>query len=71
MNKTQMSLRMPDLLMTQLNNYAQHSGLSKTEIVVRAIASYLQSQDDNSLDTRMNQLEERVTILERLVTVTD
>jgi predicted DNA-binding protein len=65
MSKAQMSLRMPDLLMTKLNDYAQHSGLSKTEIVVRAIASYLQLQEDNSLEQRMAKLEAKIIKMEK------
>ena len=59
-----MSIRMPYSLMTQLNDYAQYSGLSKTEIVVRAIASYLKSQQDNSLERRIAVVEKRITDLE-------
>lgn len=64
MNKTQMSLRMPELLMAKLNEYAQNSGLSKTEIVVRAIASYLNCDENISLHQRMTKVEQRMANLE-------
>lgn len=50
--------------MAQLNGYASKTGLSKTEVVVRAITSYLQSQQGNSLERRMDKVEQKIKQLE-------
>ena len=60
-----MSFRMPYSLMNQLNEQAKHSGLSKTEIVVRAIASYLDSQKNNSLEQRIEKIEAKIINMEK------
>ncbi len=70
-NKAQISIRMPRSLLAQLNSYLEDAGLSRTEVIVRAIASYLQSEQKDSLEQRVNQLEQRMTVLERLVTITE
>ena len=67
MNKAQISIRMPNALLAQLNGYAQKTGLSKTEVVVRAIANYLVSEEDSSLHRRMGEVERRLSELEILV----
>ena len=67
MKKAQISIRMPHSLLAQLNGYAEKSGLSKTEVVVRAIANYLGCDGDASLRQRMGEVERRVSELEMLV----
>ena len=64
MSKAQMSIRMPYSMMTQLNDYAQYTGISKTEIVVRAIAQYLSCAENVPLSQRMAEVEKRLTVLE-------
>jgi predicted DNA-binding protein len=67
MNKAQISIRMPYSLLDQLNAYAEKTGLSKTEVVVRAIANYLSSEGDVSLHQRMGKVEKQMRELEILV----
>ena len=64
MNKAQISLRMPRSLLTQLNSYLEDAGLSRTEVIVRAIASYLTCEENVSLHQRMTQVEQRLNKLE-------
>ena len=64
MNKAQISIRMPRSLLTQLNSYLEDAGLSRTEVIVRAIASYLSCEENISLHQRMTQVEQRLTDLE-------
>ena len=59
-----MSIRMPYSLLDELNAYAEKTGLSKTEVVVRAIANYLSSEGDDSLRQKMGELEKRLTKVE-------
>jgi hypothetical protein len=56
---------MPYSLLDQLNAYAEKTGLSKTEVVVRAIASYLQQGD--SLGQKLNQVEQRLSKVETML----
>jgi predicted DNA-binding protein len=69
MKKAQISIRMPNSLIAQLNGYASKTGLSKTEVVVRAIANYLSSEEDASWHRRMGEVEKRLTELETLVKI--
>ncbi len=62
-----MSIRMPYSLLDELNAYAEKTGLSKTEVVVRAIANYLQSQQENSLGQKLNQVEQRLSKVETML----
>ena len=64
MSKAQISIRMPYSMMNQLNNYAQQTGISKTEIIVRAITQYLGCTDNVPLSQRIAEIERRVTQLE-------
>ena len=60
-----MSIRMPYSLLDELNAYAEKTGLSKTEVVVRAIANYLKSEKDDSLEQRMAKLEAKIINMEK------
>ena len=64
MSKAQISIRMPYSMMNQLNNYAQQTGISKTEIIVRAITQYLGCTANVPLSQRIAEIERRVTQLE-------
>ena len=67
MSKSQIAVRIPSSLLEKLNNYVERSGVSKTEVVVGALAQYLGYAEDVPLNQRMAKLEERVAQLEILV----
>jgi metal-responsive CopG/Arc/MetJ family transcriptional regulator len=65
MNQVQISIRMPYSLLDEINGYMEKTVLSKTEVVVRAITSYLQLQEENSLEQRMAKLEAKIIKMEK------
>ncbi len=67
MGKPQIAVRMPSSLMEKLNSYVEKIGTSKTEVVVSAIALYLDCSEDVPLSQRMAEIERRMTILENKI----
>ena len=43
-----LTLKVPEILNTQLNRYAEKKGLNKSEIVRLALIEYLSKEDSNS-----------------------
>ncbi|MDJ0661753.1 MAG: DNA-binding domain-containing protein [Crocosphaera sp.] len=41
MIKSQIAVRVPSPLLAELNSYVEETGISKTEVVVSAVAKYL------------------------------
>jgi predicted DNA-binding protein len=66
MGKPQIAVRIPPFLLEKLNSYTECSGTSKTEVVVSALADYLECAEDVPISKRIVELEKRVTILEAL-----
>ncbi len=64
MSKPQITIRIPPSLFSKLNRYVEHIGTSKTEVVLGALAQYLDCAEDVPLIRRLIELEERVTALE-------
>ena len=64
MGKPQIAVRMPPSLMEKLNSYVEKIGTSKTEVVVSAIALYLDCSEDVPLSQRVAEIERRVAELE-------
>ncbi len=64
MGKPQIAVRMPPSLMAKLNSYVEKIGTSKTEVVVSAIALYLDCSEDVPLSQRVAEIERRVAELE-------
>ena len=64
MAKPQIAVRMPPYLMAKLNSYIEKIGTSKTEVVVSAIAKYLDCSEDVPLSQRIAEIERRVAELE-------
>ena len=64
MIKPQITIRLSPSLLSELNQYVESTGSSKTEVVVSAIAQYLDCADQASINQRITQVERRLTLLE-------
>ena len=64
MDRVQLAVRIPASLQEQLNSYLHKTAVSKTEVVVSAIAQYLGCADSVPLSQRLAELERRMAILE-------
>ncbi|MBE9209234.1 DNA-binding domain-containing protein [Nostoc sp. LEGE 06077] len=62
--KAQIAVRVPLFILRKLNTHIQKTGMSQTDVVVSALAKYLDSTSDIPLIQRIVALEERVAILE-------
>ncbi|MEA5566662.1 DNA-binding domain-containing protein [Anabaena sp. UHCC 0399] len=69
MVKPQIVVRLPPDLLEKLNKYAQQSGTSKTDVVIGALAQYLECAEALSLNQKIAQLETRVATVEALVKI--
>ena len=67
MGKPQIAIRMPPSLLEKLNSYVEKIGTSKTEVVVSAIAKYLDCSEDVPLSQRVAEIERRMTTLENKI----
>ncbi len=67
MEATHISVRIPPSLNKQLLEYVKDNGLSKTEVMISALADYLNSQTEVPLPTRVSQLEIKVKEIENLI----
>ncbi|WP_013324629.1 hypothetical protein [Gloeothece verrucosa] len=66
-NSIQMALRVPPSLFEKLKLHAQNVNVTKTEVVLSALAQYLNSTEDVPTSVKVAQLEKRVGELEVLV----
>lgn len=64
MTKPQITIRLSPSLLTELNNWVEKTGTSKTDVVVSAIAQYLGCTETVSLSQRMAEFEKRLAALE-------
>ena len=64
MIKPQITIRLEPSLLSELNQYVESTGTSKTEVVVSAIAQYLGCADQVSMNQRITDLEKKVAELE-------
>ncbi|MGK7871765.1 MAG: DNA-binding domain-containing protein [Xenococcaceae cyanobacterium] len=64
MSRSQLAVRIPQFLNEKLNSYVARTGASKTEVVVGALAHYLECTSDLPLSQRMAELEAKVATLE-------
>ncbi|MEH1862536.1 MAG: DNA-binding domain-containing protein [Nostoc sp.] len=67
MVKPQIVVRLPLHLLEKLNNYAQKTGTSKTDVVVGALAQYLGCTETVPLNQRLAELEFKVAAIEEKV----
>jgi len=64
MAKAQIAVRIPQPLFDRLNDYVERTGVSKTDVVIGAIANYLGSEEDVSLHKKVKELEKRLVEIE-------
>ncbi len=64
MTKPQITIRLFPTLLTELNQYVESTGTSKTDVVVSAIAQYLGNAESMPFSQRLAELERRVTAVE-------
>ncbi len=53
MSKPQIAVRIPPLLLEELDSYVERTGTSRTDVVVSAIATYLGCSQDVPLSQRV------------------
>lgn len=64
MNSPQFSIRIPPELEQTLMGYAKQNSMTKTRVIVDALAHYLGCAKEVPLTRRMSELEERIATLE-------
>ena len=64
MVKPQIAIRLPKSLMEKLNTYVERTGASKTEVMVGALAQYLDCPESIPLSQRMAEVERNLALLE-------
>ena len=64
MKKPQITVRLSPSLLMELDQYAENSGTSKTDVVVSAIAQYIGCNESVRLSQRIAELERRVSVVE-------
>lgn len=64
MVKPQITVRLSPSLLTELDQYVENSGTSKTDVVVSAIAQYIGCNESVRINQRVAELEKRVTKIE-------
>lgn len=62
--KSQIAVRIPQPLHRKLNSHVKKTGMSQTDIVVSALASYFNSTEEMSMIQRIVEIEKRLTTLE-------
>ena len=67
MGKPQITVRLSPFLLAELNHYVEKTGMSKTDVVVSAIAQYLGCAESVPWSQRMAELERRVAAVETKV----
>jgi predicted DNA-binding protein len=67
MNTVQLGIRIPSSLNQRLTAFMAQSGMSKTEVVANALASYMGCTDEISITARMASIEAKMALLEALV----
>lgn len=67
MNSVQLGIRIPTHLNQRLTDYIERTGLSKTEVVINALASYMGCSEEIPLNERVASLEAKMMVLEGLV----
>ncbi len=64
MSKPQIAVRIPPSLLEKLDSYVERLGVSRTDVVVSAIATYLGSSSKIPLSQRVTELEAKVEQLQ-------
>jgi hypothetical protein len=66
MGKPQIAVRIPPPLLTELNQYVERVGTSKTDVIVSAVSQYLGCADTVPLSQRVAEVERKISELESL-----
>ncbi|BAY41276.1 hypothetical protein NIES2111_56720 (plasmid) [Nostoc sp. NIES-2111] len=69
MVKPQIVVRLAPELLEKLNDYAQQTGASKTDVVVGALSKYLGCAEALPINQKVADLEARIATVEALVKV--
>ncbi len=64
MSKIQLAVRIPEKLQERLDNYIGQTGATKTEVVINALAEYLDCADTIPLTERLAEFEKRLSLIE-------
>ncbi|GAB4539476.1 MAG: hypothetical protein Tsb0014_29920 [Pleurocapsa sp.] len=64
MAKRQIAVRLPDSLLERLDKYVREKKTSKTDVVIGALAQYLDSPENVPLGERITNLEARLATVE-------
>ena len=64
MAKSQIAVRIPRSLLEKLNSYVDSTGTTKTEVIVGALAQYLDCTQDLSIPKRVAEVERKLLLLE-------
>lgn len=67
MGKPQIAVRVPPALLAELDCHIERTGISKTDVVVTAIAQYLGCANETPLSQRVAALELQIKELTDLV----
>ncbi len=67
MARPQIVIRIPPKIFEQLNTYIEQTGVSKTDVVLGALANYLGCAENLPLSQRVAQLEARMVQMEALM----
>jgi len=67
MTRFQLAVRIPRFLHEQLNSYIDNTGASKTDVVVGALAYYLDCIEDLPISHRLSELEARLAAVEEKI----
>jgi predicted DNA-binding protein len=67
MNTVQLGIRIPSSLKQRLTAFMEQTGMSKTEVVTNALASYIGCTDEISITDRMANIEAKMALLEAMV----
>ncbi len=69
MRKPQITVKIDHNLLQTLNQYAESSGTSKTDVMISVIAQYFNCSDSTPLSHSVAELERRMKAVEAKVTV--
>jgi metal-responsive CopG/Arc/MetJ family transcriptional regulator len=67
MGKPQIAVRIPPPLLAELNQYVERVGTSKTDVIISAIAAYLDCAETVPLSQRVSELELQMKKLRTLL----
>jgi predicted DNA-binding protein len=67
MNTVQLGIRIPSSINERLTEFMEQTSMSKTEVVINALASYMGCTDEISITDRMASIEAKMALLEALV----